>query len=307
MKKIFEISLILLVLSCFFYFSNKNKSTNIEKDKSTILKMCGCYEVTFNYAETFVFSQDSTYVPSPNKKETIYEWVDLVEDSRNKIVLQHILQTSSDTDAFVIKHWRQDWQYEDVNLYVYDVDNKWIFKSLHKNDVEGKWSQKVYQIDDMPRYSGVGTWLHLDGISYWESTADAPLARRETMIRSDYNVLNRGNRVQITDYGWLHEQDNKKIYRTDLSENIIAMEKGYNTYTKVNDNKCQLAVEWWKIHFDKWQYVRNSWNKRLDLNKDISIDLDNNSISLYNKLSNLKKDSIKPLIIDKIIRNYIAE
>ena len=85
------------------------------------------------------------------------------------------------------------------------------------------------------------------------------------------------------------------------------MEKGYNTYTKVNDNKCQLAVEWWKIHFDKWQYVRNSWNKRLDLNKDISIDLDNNSISLYNKLSNLKKDSIKPLIIDKIIRSYIAE
>ena len=159
----------------------------------------------------------------------------------------------------------------------------------------------------MPRYSGVGTWLHLDGISYWESTADAPLARRETMIRSDYNVLNRGNRVQITNYGWLHEQDNKKIYRTDLSENIIAMEKGYNTYTKVNDNKCQLAVEWWKIHFDKWQYVRNSWNKRLDLNKDISIDLDNNSISLYNKISSLKKDSIKPLIIDKIIRNYITE
>ena len=68
-----------------------------------------------------------------------------------------------------------------------------------------------------------------------------------------------------------------------------------------------MAVEWWKINFDKWQYVRNSWNKRLDLNKDLYIDLDNNSISLYNKLSNLKKDSIKPFIIDKIIRDYINE
>ena len=307
MKKIFTILLVLLLLICFFYFSNNNRSTNFQNDKSTILQMCGCYEVTFNYAETFVFSEDSTYVPSPNMNETIYEWVDLVNDSNNKIVLQHILQTSSDSDAFVIKHWRQDWQYEDINLYTYDVNNKWIFKSLNKNDIKGKWSQKVYQIDDMPRYSGIGTWVYLDGISYWESSSDAPLARRETKIRKDYNVLKRGNRVQITNYGWLHEQDNKKIYRTDSSEDIIAMEKGYNTYKRINDENCQLAVDWWAIHFDKWKYVRDSWNKRLDLNKDLFVDLDNNSISLYNKLSNLEKDSIKPLIIDKIIRDYISD
>tara|TARA_B100001287_G_C22683248_1_gene531749 strand:- start:3089 stop:3994 length:906 start_codon:yes stop_codon:yes gene_type:complete len=300
MKKIFKIFLILLLFS----FSNKSKSKNIEKDKSAILQMCGCYEVTFNYTETFVFSEDSNYTPSPNMKETIYEWVDLVEDRNNKIVLQHILQTSSDTDAFVIKHWRQDWQFEDTNLYTYDVNNKWIYSSLDKNDVEGKWSQKVYQIDDMPRYSGIGTWIHLDGISYWESTANAPLARRETKIRSDYNILRRRNRVQITNYGWLHEQDNKKIYRLDLIENIIAMEKGYNTYKRVDNDKCKLAVDWWEINFEKWKYVRDAWNKRLDLNKDLSINLDNNSISLYKKLSNLKMDSIHPLIIDKIIREY---
>ncbi len=306
MKKIFEILLIPLFLISLFYFSSKNKSNNIKKDKSTILQMCGCYEVTFNYTETFVFSEDSAYVPSPNKKETIYEWVDLVEDN-DKIVLQHILQTSSDTDAFVIKHWRQDWQYEDQNLYTFHVNNKWIYNLLNKNDVRGKWSQKVYQIDDMPRYSGVGSWIHYDGISYWESTADAPLARRENMIRSDYNVLNRRNRVQITDYGWLHEQDNKKIYRTDLSDNVIAMEKGYNTYARVDNDKCKLAEDWWATHYKKWKYVRDYWNKRLDLNKDLSIDLDNNSITLYNKLSKLEKDSIKPLIVDKIIRDYIIE
>ena len=183
----------------------------------------------------------------------------------------------------------------------------WVYKSLDKASIQGTWSQKVYQIDDMPRYSGVGTWVYLDSIIFWESTADAPLARRETKIRSDYNVLNRGNRVQITNYGWLHEQDNKKINRMDLGEKIIAMEKGYNTYKKVNDNKCELAVDWWIRHFEKWKYVRESWNKRLDLNKDLLIDLDNNSISLFQQLSNLKKDSINPIIIDNIIKDYIIE
>ena len=250
-----------------------------QMDYSAIKSMCGCYNVEFNFAETFNYSKDSLYEASKVKNDKALEWVQVIEDSPSKISLQHILIIGDSANHYIVKHWRQDWQYEDINLYIYDANNKWIFISLDKNDIEGKWSQKVFQIDDMPRYSGVGTWIYLDGISYWESTADAPLARRETKIRSDYNVLNRGNRVQITDYGWLHEQDNKKIYRTDLSENIIAMEKGYNTYTKVNDNKCQLAVEWWKIHFDKWQYVRNSWNKRLDLNKDISIDLDNNLVN----------------------------
>ena len=306
MKKSFEISLILLFLVGFLYFSN-NKSIALEKDKSTILKMCGCYKVTFNYTETFVFSEDSNYVSSPDMKESIYEWVNLTEEKENKVVLQHILQSSADSSAFVIKHWRQDWQYEDVNLFAYDLNNKWLNKNLKNEDVKGKWSQKVFQIDDMPRYSGIGNWVYLDDMAYWQNACDAPLARRETKIRSDYNVLNRGNRVQITNYGWLHEQDNKKIYRTKFSDQIIAMEKGYNTYEKVDDEKCQIAINWWKKNSSKWEYVRNNWNYRLAKSNDLSIDLENNSISLYKRISDLNVDSVNAYVIDEIISNYIIE
>ena len=94
-----------------------------------------------------------------------------------------------------------------------------------------------------------------------ESNSDAPLARRETKIRSDYNVLNRGNRVEITDYGWFHEQDNKKIVRIDSKDIINAMEKGYNTYQKISDEKCQQAINLWNTNSRKWAYVRDTRNK----------------------------------------------
>ena len=71
---------------------------------------------------------------------------------------------------------------------------------------------KVFQVDDGPRYQGSGTWVHVDGKSYWESTTPAPLPRRERDIRN-YNLTIRGNRVEIMDYGWAHIQDNSKIIR----------------------------------------------------------------------------------------------
>ena len=307
MKKTLESIAILTLISLLFYFSNNNQSNTFEKDKATILKMCGCYKVTFNYTETFVFSEDSNYVSSPDMNETIYEWIDLTEVNSNKIVLQHILQTSPDTSAFVIKHWRQDWEYEDVNLFAYDFNNKWLNRNFKKGDVKGKWSQKVFQIDDMPRYCGIGNWVYTDEMIFWQNKCDAPLARRETKIRSDYNVLNRGNRIEIKNYGWLHEQDNKKIYRTKFKDKIIAMEKGYNTYEKVDEEKCQKAIIWWKKNFNKWQYVRNNWSKRLSTSDDLSVYLENNSISLYKKISDLNVDSVNASIVDEIITSYIIE
>ena len=62
----------------------------------------------------------------------------------------------------VIKHWRQDWIYQGVDILSYDKDERWK-KEFRKESVKGKWIQKVYQVDDSPRYEGVGSWIHLDG------------------------------------------------------------------------------------------------------------------------------------------------
>jgi hypothetical protein len=53
--------------------------------------------------------------------------------------------------------------------------------------------------------------------------------------------------------GWIHDQDNDKIIRNENeSDYLLAQEKGYNTYTKVEDSKCEAAQKWWAANKDFW-------------------------------------------------------
>ena len=99
--------------------------------------------------------------------------------------------------------------------------------------------------------------VHVDGKSYWESTTSAPLPRREYSKRKDYNVTIRGNRHEITKTGWVHDQNNMKVIReSGKADIILAHEKGFNNYMRVNDDKCKAASEWWTKQI-KWEIVRN--------------------------------------------------
>ena len=59
------------------------QETKLENDRAAIKSMCGCYEVGFNFAETFSYSEDSTYVPS-RKKRTGEEEVSVGTDRKKK-------------------------------------------------------------------------------------------------------------------------------------------------------------------------------------------------------------------------------
>ncbi|MAZ27211.1 MAG: hypothetical protein CL868_09070 [Cytophagaceae bacterium] len=224
-----------------------------QKDIQSIKDMCGCYEVTFKYTETF--SPEIDYEKHLDYTAAGLEWAGLVEDGDNKISIQHILVVQ---DTMIIKHWRQDWTYEDNSVFYYDKNNSWNFKK-DTVDVAGTWTQKVFQVDDSPRYSGIATWIHKDGRDYWENYTDSPLPRREYSKRDDYNVMRRGNHVEITPGGWVHEQDNDKIIRDEDGDQLLAQEKGYNVYTKVPDERCQAAATWWKENEGKWAEVRDVW------------------------------------------------
>ena len=148
---------------------------------------------------------------------------------------------------------------------------------------------KVFQVDDGPRYQGSGTWVHIDGKSYCESTTPAPLPRRERDIRNDYNLTIRGNRVEIMDYGWAHIQDNSKIIREKNINKTIAKEKGYNTYKKVEDERCKYALKWWNENYKKWTIVKDVWN------------------DIYNKKQTLKVSQLykqKPLYMYLFVDDY---
>jgi len=276
--------LTILALLAIAFVANVNAQNKKKQDQKAIKDMCGCYEVAFNFAETFEYVEDSTYVASKVKHDRGLEWVELVKDEKDDIVLQHLLIVETKQGPYIVKHWRQDWQFQNTELYTYDHDNKWNFVTLPKKDVKGQWSQKVFQVDDSPRYEGSASWVHVDGKSYWENTTAAPLPRREYTQRSDYNVTVRTNRHEITDAGWVHDQDNNKVLReTGKKDVIIAQEKGHNDYVKVEDSKCIAAQNYWKENAEKWAVVRNKWDEVFARNKDLKLEekVDNKVLFKY--------------------------
>lgn len=272
-----------------------------KQDTDAIKSMCGCYEVEFNFAETFKTTKDENYKPSPTKYDKGLEWVELVEDKSNKIVMQHLLIVG---DTMIVKHWRQDWEFENTNLYLFDKGTSWKFTTLPKAAVKGQWTQRVYQVDDSPRYEGTATWVHVDGTSYWRNFADAPLPRREHTIRNDYNVLKRRNIHEITKYGWLHEQDNEKVLRENGKDIVLSQEKGLDLYKKVADSKCIAAQKYWKENKAMWKNVRDKWQSIFDRNKDLNLEDKVNRKSLFGYLFDLKGDTPKAET-DKIIDSFV--
>ncbi|QTD38399.1 hypothetical protein JL193_03630 [Polaribacter batillariae] len=296
MKKLFLGSLFLLAI----FVNAQSKKT---KDRNAIKEMCGCFEVTFNFAETFNYTKDSTYIPSKTKVSKALEWAGLIEDKNNKISIQHILQVGNPTKPKIVKHWRQDWLYQNREFYMYNGDNHWVFDKKGKKDVKKQWTQKVYQVDDSPRYEGSATWVHVDGKSYWENQTPAPLPRREYTKRSDYNITLRGNRHEITNDGWVHDQDNSKILRKNGNDIIIAKEKGYNTYKKVPDSRCKPAKEWWLANANKWQFVRNKWSEIYGRNTDLSLKTKVDNKPLYKHL--FSNEVVKENEINAIVESFI--
>ncbi|WP_458626262.1 DUF6607 family protein [Winogradskyella sp. PC D3.3] len=267
MKKVVPV---LAIVLAFTLSSNAQKKKTL--DQEAIKAMCGCFEVTFNFTETFNYSNDSLYRPSETKVDKGLEYAFAIVDEDDKISIQHLLQVGRPDSPHIVKHWRQDWLFQNQEFYMYNGDNNWTFEKKSKDDVKGQWTQKVFQVDDSPRYEGSGTWVHVDGKHYWENTTTAPLPRREYTKRNDYNITLRGNRHEITDFGWVHDQDNEKVLREAGKEDvIIAKEKGYNTYKKVDDSRCQASQDWWKAQHDKWALVRTKWDAVYGRNKDLTL------------------------------------
>ena len=282
-----------------------------DADRASIKAMTGCYRVTFDYAETF--SYDTAY----GRKEPYHaaapaEWVFVAEETDDKIVLQHLLVIS---DSMIIKHWRQDWLYEHPDMYSFDKDRTWKYVSLPENERKGRWMQKVFQVDDSPRYEQSATWVHVDGKDYWESTAAAPLPRREFSKRDDYNVLRRTNRHILTDYGWLHEQDNLKIIRDEGEDSILVGEKGLNKYYKIDEKHCQVGKDWWENNQAYWALVRQAWEDVFERRTDLKLRKKVDDTLLWQALFELgdeyadtaeKKSKKVRKEIDEVIARYIV-
>ncbi len=113
---------------------------------------------------------------------------------------------------------------------------------------------------------------------------NAPLPRREYTTRSDYNILKRGNRIVVTDTGWVHDQDNQKVsHIAGSSDKLIAEEKGVNNYHKLNTKYCEKAKEWWEANSSFWNIVRAEWDAYIQNHNSVALQatIDNKTLSNY--------------------------
>ena len=77
-----------LLLILILALTNNSLKAQNQQDVSSIKSMCGCFEVEFNFSETFSYSEDSTYLPSPEKTAGALEWAQLVSETNDHKTLE---------------------------------------------------------------------------------------------------------------------------------------------------------------------------------------------------------------------------
>ncbi|WP_367874541.1 DUF6607 family protein [Luteolibacter sp. Populi] len=228
---------------------------SFEQDRKAILSMAGEFKVGFHFQETLSLRDDYKPEEKPYKEEA-FETVKVAEDSGKRIILQHILLAG----PMVVKHWAQIWTYEDTEILEFQGSRVWTTKKLDPAAVKGKWSQRVTQIDDSPRYEGIAAWVHYEQSSEWASQANRPKPRREEK-RDDYDLLIVTNRHTVTPLGWFHEQDNTKWMKRDGKAYPLVREIGYNPYLRVKDHDFAKANVYWDKTSAFWKDVRQVWEE----------------------------------------------
>ena len=255
----------------------QSEGTSYEKDERAILAMAGSYRVSFDFVETMGFGED--YTPPKPYFSWGTEHVQVIEHEEKFISLQHTLvmffkdEEGKESGPMVMKHWRQDWTYEDTDLHTYVGALTWKRRNLEDDAVKGTWTQTVYQVDDSPRYEVVGTWSHEGGMSIWRSESCArPLPRREFSVRNDYNVLEGTHEITITPTGWLHVQNNQKLSLSDDgSKKYVGQELGVNRYERISSPSLAAAAETWAKTGPYWEEVRKMWAEIYEKNDSFTL------------------------------------
>lgn len=275
-----------------------------ERDRRAILAMVGGYRASFEFLETIGYPAD--YQLSRPYQSWGTEYIYTVADSRDFISLQHIMVMFFQQDdgtlsgPIVMKHWRQDWQYQDREIHEYSGDNSWQRRKLSKREVQGSWSQSVYQVDDSPRYAAIGRWQHNGSFSAWQSeTTWRPLPRREHSVRDDYQVLEGTNRHVILPTGWVHEEENlKRVLAADaggkantanekIQPHYLAKELGNNRYQLLSDFDWSAGDQYWQSTGPFWKIVRQEWQQLIKQHHRFALRKQVDSVPLFMALFQL--------------------
>jgi len=227
-------------------------------DRAEILAMAGNYRVRFDMQETTPWR--AGYTPLDRKISGGHEVVRVIEDTPNRIVLQHLLVVEHDGKEHVVKHWRQDWEYQPERILAYAGRGVWRWEEVPERMRAGRWSQTVWQVDDSPRYAGWGQFETQGGVRRWRSNWTwRPLARRDAIRKPVYDRYYAINRHQPTPTGWVHWQDNTKMALVGDRLEPVVQEYVLNTYTRFDGFNVRAADDYWAKTQRYWAAVRGTW------------------------------------------------
>lgn len=252
--------------------------SKFERDRRAILAMAGPYRTSFDFIETVGFTEG--YTPGKPYQSWGTEYVYVVTDEPEFISLQHVLvmriemEDGSISEPMVVKHWRQDWRYQQRDLHTYRGHQTWERDRRNRRDVRGQWTQSVYQVDDSPRYMASGEWEHYANYSSWTSEDTwRPLPRREFSVRDDYHVLVGTNRHTISPTGWVQEEHNLKVVLDDNGERVavLARENGLARYERIANYDWTAGNEYWSRTGPFWAEVRDYWEELFESEKRVEI------------------------------------
>ena len=243
--------------------------TRLERDRQAILTMAGAYRTSFDFIETVGFTPQ--YEPPAPYQSWGTERVYIVASEPDFISLQHIIvmhfaaEDGTLSAPMVVKHWRQDWQYQDVAVHAFQGNGVFERQGLDATATVGTWTQTVYQVDDSPRYEAIGRWTHAQGVSFWQSDdRRRPLPRREFSVREDYQTLFGSHRITITPHGWTQEEDALKLVLDERNnprseQPFLAREAGLSRYDRIVGYDFSAGDDYWRTTGPFWSRVRAYW------------------------------------------------
>jgi hypothetical protein len=96
------------------------------------------------------------------------------------------------------------------------------------------------------------------------------------------------------------------VIREEGKEDILlAKEKGYNTYVRLADSRCQAAADWWNEHQEKWATVRTKWDSVYGRNQNLKLKAKVDNKALYKHL--FEDECTEKEQIDGIIESFVTD
>ena len=267
----------------------------LARDRSAILGLAGVFDVDYRYEEVVALREG--YTPALPQKARAREVVLVAEDTPDRIVLQHLLLIGD--PALIVKHWRQDWRHAPSTALQYVDDQIWRRAPFPQAGSEGVWVRSVFEADGAPTYSNWGRWSHPaepadpataeaspvvgsepaapeDDVEEaevrWSSLTPvlAPLPRRESARRGDYEVMWVGDEITLTPSGWSQQQSlTKSVFVPTVPP--LVRESGSVTYRRLEQDSAATAEVYWQNVGPYWAVTREAWAEVFRSRRDVKI------------------------------------